>query len=67
MLYGTLVLMRGPAKLAGLGSMQRFLERGFNAFRKMKTPRDFVATILRREREILARSYNGDPQPFVIS
>jgi hypothetical protein len=67
MLYGTLVLMRGPARLAGLGSMQRFLERGFNAFRKMKTPRDFVNTIIRREREILERSYNGDPQPFAVT
>lgn len=67
MLYGTLVLMRGPARLAGLGSLQRFLERGFTAFRKMKKPRDFVYTITRREREILARSYNGDRQPFEVT
>lgn len=66
MLYGTLVLMRGPAKVAGLGSLQRFLERGFNAFRKMKKPQEFVATITRREREILDRSYRGVPNPFAI-
>jgi hypothetical protein len=66
MLYGTLVLMRGPARLAGLGGLQRFLERGFNAFRKMKKPRDFVETITRREREILERCYRGDAAPFVI-
>jgi hypothetical protein len=67
MLYGTLVLMRGPARLAGLGSLQRFLERGFNAFRKMKKPRDFVETITRRERDILERSYRGDAAPFRIA
>lgn len=67
MLYGTLVLMRGPAKMAGLGSLQRFLERGFNAFRKMKKPQEFVTTITRREREILARSYARDPAPFSVA
>jgi hypothetical protein len=67
MLYGTLVLMRGPARLAGLGSLQRFLERGFDAFRKMRQPLDFVETITRREREILERSYAGDPCPFAIA
>ena len=66
MLYGTLVLMRGPAKVAGLGTLQRFLERGFNAFRKMKKPQAFVQTIVGREREILERCYRGDAAPFAI-
>lgn len=66
MLYGTLVLMRGPARLAGLGSLQRFLERGFVAFRRMKQPMDFVNTITSREREILDRSYAGHADPFAV-
>lgn len=60
MIGSTLVLMRGPARLANLSDLQNFLERGFRAFRKMKNPEAFVATVIRRERAIMARLYAGD-------
>lgn len=62
----TLVMMRGPAKMANLGELQSFLERGFKAFKGMKRPRDFVATILCRERVIMGRLYAGLDAPFSI-
>lgn len=53
----TLSVMRTPARLAGLGDLQQFLERGFNTFKKMKRPMDFVATIVERERAVSAAIY----------
>ena len=67
MLSGTLMLMRGPARLAGLGSLQQFLERGFSAFKRMKRPRDFVAAVTGRERAIMQRLYGGHAAPFDIT
>ncbi len=45
-----LMMMRGPARLAGVGVLHDFLERGFAAFRKMHGAVEFLATIDRRER-----------------
>lgn len=64
MLSTTLMLMRGPARMAGLGGLQQFLERGFSAFKRMKKPGEFVATISRRERAIMDRIYAGHAAPF---
>ncbi len=63
LLGGTLSMMRGPAKLAGLGELQSFLERGFAAFKAMPRPRDFVATVVERERQLMQRLYDGDGTP----
>ena len=62
----TLSMMRGPARLANLGDLQNFLERGFKAFKSMKQPEDFVATVVSREREILRRLYAGAENPFLL-
>lgn len=51
-----LKLMRTPAKLAGLGGFQDFLERGFAAFASMGGADVFLATLEEREEE-LVRSY----------
>jgi len=59
-----LSMMRRPARLAGLGALQDFLERGVRAFRKLQGAREFLATIDRRERAILAAIFNGDDAPF---
>ncbi|MES2150175.1 MAG: hypothetical protein V4508_10310 [Pseudomonadota bacterium] len=59
----TLSIMRTPARLAGLGQLQQFLERGFGSFKKMRQPAQFVATIVARERAVLARLYEADPAP----
>lgn len=49
----TLRMMRGPAKLAGLSSLQRFLEKGFDTFAGMAKSADgtsqFLSTIRIRE------------------
>ena len=52
--------MRGPARSAGLASLQRFLERGFDAFRAMNGAAQFLATIGARERALAAALF--DPQ-----
>ncbi len=62
----TLAMMRAPARLARLGDLQNFLERGFNAFKAMRQPQQFVATIVAREGQILQQLYAGNPRPFEI-
>ena len=65
-LSSTLTVMRGPARLAGLGKMQQFLERGFTTFKKLEQPARFVATIVGRERTVSDNLYAGYIQPFSI-
>ncbi|MCO5125352.1 MAG: hypothetical protein M9915_16630 [Rhizobacter sp.] len=48
----TLKLMRGPAKAAGLGELQRFLESGFDTFREMNGAQDFLDMVITRERAL---------------
>lgn len=55
----TLTAMRVPARLAGLGHLQQFLERGFSTFRKLDDPNAFVATIVARERALMEALYAG--------
>jgi hypothetical protein len=50
----TLRLMRAPARAAGLGALQTFLERGFETFRDMRGADDFLDTIATRERALAA-------------
>ena len=66
LLAKTLRAMRIPARLAGFGTLQTFLEQGFSAFRRMPDAHRFVATIERRERQILERIYAGHPRPFEV-
>lgn len=65
-LAATLSLMRGPARLAGLGELQCFLEHGFCTFRQMDDAAAFVATIVGRERRVMRQIYDGRPQPFAL-
>lgn len=62
----TLKMMRGPAKLANLSELHDFLERGFTAFKGMKQPRVFVATIVAREAAIMENLYAEQAQPFAF-
>ena len=64
MVYRVLRAMRGPARMAGFGALQDFLERGFSAFKKMTDPQPFLDTIQRRETQILERIYARHPRPF---
>jgi hypothetical protein len=68
----TLKMMRKPARLAGLGELQAFLERGYTAFGAMRGgASEFVTIVVSRERAISAAILAGDdealsrPQPRV--
>jgi hypothetical protein len=58
-----LKLMRGPAKMAGLGSLQRFLESGFDTFavmgRKGDGTRYFLDSVMGRESGLIERLFNA--------
>ena len=59
-----LKMMRGPAAAAGLGSLQRFLETGFDTFAAMaRRPRgaeSFLDTIREREAGLIALLFDAD-------
>lgn len=59
LLRHSLRLMRGPAAAAGLGSLQRFLETGFDTFKTMKGGRNLLDTIANRERQIAEQLFRG--------
>jgi len=48
----TLRMMRAPARAAGLGELQRFLEAGFDTFKAMHGSQEFLSIIGQREREL---------------
>jgi hypothetical protein len=59
LLRHSLKLMRGPARAAGLGSLQGFLERGFDTFREMNGAAGFLGTIASRERGLAALLFSA--------
>lgn len=59
LLRHSLRLMRSPAKAAGLGALQHFLETGFDTFRAMGGAEEFLRIIAQRERELAARLFSG--------
>lgn len=67
MIRTALVMMRGPARLAGLWVLHDFLERGFSAFRKMDGAVEFLATIDRRERELMEALFAGRAVPLPVA
>ena len=56
--------MRGPARAAGFGALQTFLEDGFRSFSIMRGSEEFVTTIRDRETVIMNRLYAGVENPF---
>ena len=56
--------LKRPARAAGFGLLQSFLERGLSAFRVMGDGTEFVETIWRRESKISQRLFAGDKNPF---
>jgi len=59
-LRASLKAMRGPARAAGLGALQAFLETGFDAFGAMRGAREFLATIETRETALVERLFQPD-------
>ena len=60
LMYQTLRLMRGAARAANLGNLQRFLESGFDAFRAMNGADEFLSVIACRERHLANTLFTGD-------
>ncbi len=61
-----LKLMSRPARMAGLASLQDFLERGFASFRDMGSAGEFLGVLRAREEKILSRLFSGTRDPFSI-
>lgn len=55
-----LKMMRGPAAAAGLGSLQKFLESGFDAFQTMRGADEFLKLITLRETDWIQRLFEDD-------
>lgn len=55
----SLRLMRGPARAAGMGALQSFLENGFDTFREMRGAEGFLGTVAARERALAASLFDA--------
>lgn len=55
LMYKLLQMCRWPAKMAGLGALQAFLERGFAAFVTLDGAKPFLLEILHREMAFMER------------
>ncbi|MCD9032061.1 hypothetical protein LDO32_10045 [Luteimonas sp. Y-2-2-4F] len=62
---GRLLRMSRPAaRLAGVGRLQDFLERGYAAFEGLDDPQGFVEAIQHGERALSRRLFANAPRPF---
>lgn len=61
-----LKLSRVPARAAGLGELQLFLERGFEAFAGLDDAQAFLGDIRHAESAAMRRLFAGEPDPFRI-
>jgi hypothetical protein len=64
MIKRALAMMRRPARMAGLGALQDFLERGFAAFSRMEGAEELLSAIEDRETSIHRAIVGGDDRPF---
>ncbi|MEO8565296.1 MAG: hypothetical protein ABI541_02850 [Betaproteobacteria bacterium] len=64
LLRSALAAMRRPARIAGVGALQEFLERGLLSFRGMNGAREFLAVIEARETAVMRAILAGDDAPF---
>lgn len=64
-LRASLKAMRGPARAAGMGALQTFLESGFDAFAAMGGSNEFLATIETRENALARRLF--DPSAVTVA
>jgi len=64
LIHAALVMMRQPARLAGLSTLHDFLERGFSAFQRMHGADTFLATIDARETALMDAIFDGATAPF---
>jgi hypothetical protein len=57
--------LRGPARVAGFGLLQAFLENGLRSFRQLSDPALFVESIYEREWQAMNRLFSGHESPFI--
>jgi len=60
LLRNSLRLMRGPARAAGLGELQHFLENGFDTFRAMEGAQEFIGIVELREQALVSSLFQAD-------
>lgn len=63
-IYATFRIAHRPAKMAGLGGLYDFLDRGFEVMRPMGSAQDFINLFISRERAILDNIRDGKTDPF---
>lgn len=61
-----LAMMRKPARLAGFGELQTFLETGHGVFRAMGSADDFLTFVVTRERALMEAVLAGDDTPLGV-
>ncbi len=59
-------VLRRPAKIAGFGALQHFLESGLSSFRTMGSPEQFLDTICSRERIFMQAILDRKADPFTL-
>ena len=59
--------LRGPARAAGFGLLQSFLEQGLKAFQIMGDGTEFITTVWHNEGKIMQRLLAADKNPFQTS
>jgi hypothetical protein len=59
LLRNSLRLMRGPARVAGLVELQRFLESGFDTFRAMRGAKEFIDIVKSREQAFAQAAFSA--------
>lgn len=64
LLRTALAAMRSPARIAGVGALQEFLERGLLSFRGMNGAAEFLAVVEARETALMQAILAGDDAPF---
>jgi hypothetical protein len=62
LLHHSLRLMRAPARAAGLGALQTFLEAGFDTFRGMRGADEFLRIVGGRERALASILFSTPPE-----
>ncbi len=66
LLHHSLRLMRAPARAAGLGALQTFLEAGFDTFRAMRGADEFLQIIGTRERQLASALFSVLPSQAAL-
>jgi hypothetical protein len=64
LLRSALAAMRRPARIAGVGALQEFLQRGLLSFRGMNGAGEFLAVIEAQETALMRAILAGDDAPF---